>query len=298
MEIGLKNYDFGAKRKWRKQIWNEIIKRITVPKGEAVVLYLPGPDDEDGKIATSKGFKRRNLIAVDLNEENIFKIRAKGGFGICGDLESVLEAWTEPKIDVVVADFCGGLSMTMITKFPMILAHSPGIKDIKKAGDSRCVVMVNLMRGRDAETNIFRKNNKVNTKHRGQHFMDMYYGMESFLLFHYCMEYNRLNDIFKGGDFVGKKDALNGIARLFANNGGIPDDLFNGDEFNWDNGKTFKEVNPVYLSYKSISRVYMDSVVFSHCGYFPVEYSKYDSSKQTKRLIAATKAIRTMNMMK
>jgi hypothetical protein len=47
------NYDFGAKRNWRRWAWNRIAERVA-DKSNALCLYLPSSNDEDRPIAISR----------------------------------------------------------------------------------------------------------------------------------------------------------------------------------------------------------------------------------------------------
>ena len=86
------DYTRKPKEEWRRWVWNRVTERI--PKvardgsrrADATVLYLVGPNDLDREVALSKGFRGFNVIAVDIDEECIVKVRKAHNLGICGRL--------------------------------------------------------------------------------------------------------------------------------------------------------------------------------------------------------------------
>jgi len=184
MGTGLDSYDNGTKNTWRGWQWNQIVAHLpefharTVPsKGSAAerrvtstktVLYLAGPEDLDRAYAIAHGFMAENLIAIDREQTAIDSIRLSGGIGICGSLEATLAAWPANwKIDVLIADFCCGL-----TKSSIFVA----LEVIQNPSLANAVVAFNGMRGRDAISNDFRAwcvargIPAEHVKHRGQLF--------------------------------------------------------------------------------------------------------------------------------
>lgn len=157
---GATQYDDAAKDAWRGWKWNTIASAATgwldlPPKERArrlsdkTVLYLVGPDDHDRKRAMARGFRNENLIAVDLVQERIDEVRAAGGFGIRGSLQQLIMNWPEDwPIDVVDGDFCSGLTND-ITSLPWCFIMSPSIQ-------RDTIVSLNMMRGRDAQSNWLR----------------------------------------------------------------------------------------------------------------------------------------------
>jgi hypothetical protein len=141
-QLGLTEYRADQKNAWRGWQWNRIVERLTVPVEDATVLYLCGPEDIDREKALRLGFTNENLIAVDVDEESIRRVRASGGLGIAHDLTELVESWPrEWPIDVVVADFhCGLNNMTM------------GFLDALCRGANLPVVSMNAQRGRDAQS--------------------------------------------------------------------------------------------------------------------------------------------------
>jgi hypothetical protein len=286
--IGLDSYDFGLKRKWRREVWNEITKRLTVPRGEAIVLYLPGPDDEDGKIALQKGFKRRNLIAVDLNEDNIIRIRKQGGLGICGNLIDVVNAWETPTLDVIVADFCHGYNIESVN-LELSIQASNCFTNVEKPGGTRGVIMVNMMRGRETHwKQVLIDHPHIKDKHRGKYFMSSFC---FWLSMNFCKTCERS---WKGTAIPGEDLFINHLIKRYPPNP-CPDDGSEGWFYDSAKENFYTELNPKYLSYKSEKGMMMDTVIFTYPQYFK-EGLFFNSSKNNNiaRKIAATKAIRTM----
>lgn len=130
----------GAKTHWRRWIWNRIAERLTIPPREAVVVGLFGGESLDVDVAISKGFNPDRMfnVEVDSGAAEASRIRT-----IRGELSDVLIAWkSPPTIDVVVADYCGG--MTSKAGFGLVYAAT------KSGNLSRFPVLaVNLLRGRE-----------------------------------------------------------------------------------------------------------------------------------------------------
>jgi hypothetical protein len=142
------NYDFVQKEHWRNRMWNQIRERVTCHPRDAVVIYLAAEQDLDRETAIRKGFSDENLIAVDYKESVVSAIRARGRLAICGNLFDVLDRWPDhTPVDAVVADFTCGLRKNII--FGMAVA-------MNLPAFANTTFLVNLMRGRDAETNDLR----------------------------------------------------------------------------------------------------------------------------------------------
>lgn len=149
---GLLEYSAGSKTTWRGWQWNRIVERLAVEPKDATVIYLCGPDDLDARWAMKRGFLRENLIAVDLSEENIRRVRSGGGLGVCADLSDILLAWpADWPIDVIIADFCGGLAGSAV-EFLLSLICSP----VSSRPQYGITLSVNMQRGRDADSNDYR----------------------------------------------------------------------------------------------------------------------------------------------
>jgi hypothetical protein len=148
MAQGLTQYRAGSKRNWRGWQWNRIVERLAVPPEDATVLYLCGPEDLDRAKALEKGFRTENLIAVDVVEENVRRVRAGGGLAICHDLHELILNWpTDWPIHGIVADYCGGLSGTTLP-LRAALMFSPATYG--------AIVSANFLRGHDAASNEIR----------------------------------------------------------------------------------------------------------------------------------------------
>jgi len=148
----------------KSKVRKPLIKKLSrgYQLSDAVVLYLSGPDDIDREVALSKGFKNHNLIAIDKEPEYINKVRQAGNLGLCVGLGPVISSWgKEPKINVIIADFCCGITGT-VRDFIDDLLLSNGI-------GAGCILAVNLMRGRDKESKWIRRA-YPETKHRGELF--------------------------------------------------------------------------------------------------------------------------------
>jgi hypothetical protein len=165
--VGLKNYKFGRKNNWRRWQWNRVEELLEKHPRDAIALYLSGPDDVDRLIAKQKGFSDQNLIAVDANETNIQKIRRNGYCGIDLKLHEAIGFWKEPQVDVIIADYCSGLTFDVTWALMSALIFSPGLSH-------PCILSINLMRGRDAFSNELR--GPGITKHRGKLFLAYFLG--------------------------------------------------------------------------------------------------------------------------
>ena len=188
MGIGLDDYKFGRKNNWRRQIWNEAIVRLKKSGKQVsscIVLYLPGVDDIDGKIAIEKGFKPWNLYAVENNPERVKLLRNKKVNVIEADFNLVLLSWNlSQKIDFVFADFCGGIT-TPAASLMLSLATTTGLSE-------KAVVAINLLRGRDKWIRESYKRYLSDVdKHRGK----QWYRIFLFVMIEMAIEGNRLLNI-------------------------------------------------------------------------------------------------------
>lgn len=149
MSAGLDSYRNKRKDDWRGWQWNRIVERLSVPVEEAVALYLCGPADVDRAKAVLRGFRTENLIGVDLDEENVRRVRAGGGLAICADINELVAVWPKDwPVHVIVADFCAGFDDTAINLASALMSRTGAMRGT--------VVSVNLQRGRDATTNDLR----------------------------------------------------------------------------------------------------------------------------------------------
>jgi len=160
---GLADYRNNTKETWRNWAWNRAIelqpelrdRRRRTPANIRRVLanktaiYLVGPEDLDRQVAIAKGFRNENLIAIDVEKENIARVRKAGGIGVCCDIADAILAWQQEQIDIVMADFCGGISTNLWRLLhSMIISQNVG---------GHSVLCVNMLRGRDGQSNQLRE---------------------------------------------------------------------------------------------------------------------------------------------
>lgn len=143
MSGAMKDYEFAEKDEWRKVMWNRIAHRVAKAPRRCLVVGLFGAKGLDIDIATSRrlGFRRENFVNVESDPAAVERARGNGINTIRGELATVVALWGEPRIDVVIADFCGGLSSRTILTMRDI-SVTPSLAD-------RAVVLVNVLRGRD-----------------------------------------------------------------------------------------------------------------------------------------------------
>jgi hypothetical protein len=276
--VGLGNYKFGRKNNWRRWAWNQGKKRICCKPKDAVVIYLPSRQNLDEDVALSKGFDRRNLFAVERDKDIVKALRKTRANVIASDLsKTVMVFGEEPKVDLIMADFCCGLTKTA-QRFAKSLLLSRAIH----SGGKRTVVVANFLRGRDENfkfTNgdsifeIFNRGVKLNglgseyLKHRGAMFI-------------YCV-------LFCFG------------WALLENYGVACDDA---ESFMIKYVKDIKaNGKPLINTYKSENGSVMDSISFSITR--GIEFTKpldlgSEDLKETQRMVAAAKAHRTMRINK
>lgn len=144
-----KDYRFGQKNNWRRTAWNQVVER-SKHNGGRVVLYLPGPDDLDREVAKSKGINDQDLIAIDRDVDNAEAMRLKRVPVLNAEAEEVLNAWPDDvPVRAVMLDMFRGIGIDSAVWIYEALY-------LKKCF-SRSVVMLNLQRGRDVESNQFRE---------------------------------------------------------------------------------------------------------------------------------------------
>lgn len=144
-----KEYNFREKNSWRRWQWKKIKRKIMsygiYPK-DAVVLYLAGEKNYDWPAARHCGFKYKNMIACEINKNATKELRTKKVNVVnCGLSDAILYWGNTIRIDVIVADFCGGFTKDL-HNFTMSLFGSKGIS-------YNCVLSINLLRGRDPMIN-------------------------------------------------------------------------------------------------------------------------------------------------
>ncbi len=164
-----KEYKFNTKNNWRRWNWNRIGDFFTVHERKSkTILYLAGESNLDAEIAAEKGFNPKRMIAIERDKHVTRALRDNGVTTINGDFFDVIRNWDD-YADVVIGDFCCGLSDTAIGRIGD-LAFNPNI--------SKAVLSFNFLRGRDASTNEVRAELnewvKTETKHRGELFMSAF----------------------------------------------------------------------------------------------------------------------------
>jgi hypothetical protein len=103
-------YKFRTKDHWRRTMWKGIKARLLVPTKDAVVLYMPGPENLDMPVAVGLGFRKDNLIGVDRSEEISKQLRKTGQLCIHGDFWTVVDSWSKTTpLHVLFPDFTGPL---------------------------------------------------------------------------------------------------------------------------------------------------------------------------------------------
>lgn len=158
---GATEYIDASKDTWRGWKWNAIARaclswndRLSQNEqakrlSKKTVLYLVGPEDHDRRKALVKGFASHNLIAIDLVQDRVDEVRRQGGLAIRGSLQTILMNWPHDwLIDVVDADLCSGLVNDV--------GEIPNCLFLSRAIHAETVISLNLMRGRDAHSNVIR----------------------------------------------------------------------------------------------------------------------------------------------
>jgi hypothetical protein len=276
----IKNYDFASKNMWRKWVWNRIDEKVMEKNNtrkDSVILYLPGPEPHDLKIALDKGFKSNNILAVDLDANNIETVRKRGGLGINADICDVLIAWDEKiNIDVLLVDFCCGITQTAI-EFIESLLVSGGIHN-------NTVLAINLLRGRDGATQKYREEIElIDLKHRSsKHRAVQFFWCYMRRLFSLVPELSTI------------------VKDRFINKGKLEDWIKHIEKVTKPNIYSYKSVSINEHTGKRTVNI-MDSAVFFPClckgeckaAPAPKAQKKIDNAK---RKLAAWKAIRTMRL--
>lgn len=144
------NYKFGNKNNWRRWVWNRIDERLTVPKKDAVILYLAGKDNIDRDVALFHGFKSDNLIAIEKDMDAIRELRKKGALCINGDIIETASNWPlRIPVHVLLLDFCHGLTNKVLGDIPLLSILHPSFMET--------IIVINMLRGRDSQSNVVRK---------------------------------------------------------------------------------------------------------------------------------------------
>ena len=154
-------YNFSEKNKWRYRIYSYMRKRINSPH-LANILYLSGPEDRERSVAVRKGFNPDRMIAVSNDQKIVETLRQQRKLAIHGDIVDVAQCFRD-ELSIISLDLCSGLRWKL--RAVALLA----MQSIRENG----FLVVNLQRGRDAETNLWREAPGDN-KHRGEQFYTLF----------------------------------------------------------------------------------------------------------------------------
>lgn len=109
------DYRNSPKNIWRHRWWKSAAKRcseLKISPKMARVIYMPGPEDLDRKVARRYGFRDHNLIGVDRDSSLCRDLRKRGVTMINGDIIEVLAAWNPINLpDVILLDTCNALGV-------------------------------------------------------------------------------------------------------------------------------------------------------------------------------------------
>jgi hypothetical protein len=279
------DYDFGAKRHWRRWVWNRIRERLGVEVSQAMALYLSGAEDYDRQIAIDRGFSDVNLISIEKSGKVAVKVRKeKKILCVRGDAFRILNGWPPTKrVDVLHLDLCGGLYKRMLLEILGLVMLEPLFG---------AVLSFNLMCGMEGTGGDLRdawaEERRVSkAPHRG---MIVY---SEFATWAFALTRGRVIRA-ASGEFVMKSLS--------------PEEELNyRRDFDATKRAMVEVMRPVVNSYMSTSGQRFDSVVFVNPlriipeGYFDnVEYrasmSKTDEVKKARRAIAPIFAHRTMRI--
>jgi len=273
------NYDFDAKNKWRRMIWQRItarLKRWNVSTDTAIVLYLSGPDDLDRSVAIKKGFQWNNLIAIDKDQAIIDKLRADGKLAIRSDLVDVLNGWSyKEKPQVIVADFCSNFHESLAVRLVQLYLLG---NDTGPFLESNAVLVANFQRGRESINRSadfllseptfakqFARDFGVDSKHRGLHF-----------LFRLVATIAKMREQY-GAVISGINSEDNSIDYAVA---------------------AVKSFNPELFTYKGIGGLCMDSIILTRTlvaveRLYTSDFIPTSKELKARRRIAACMALRT-----
>lgn len=155
----IKDYSDHAKVQWRNWVWNRIRERVK-PSRDTTIVYLLGPEPRKHDIAEAlkRGYKEHNLVGVDADQQNVENARRDGLLAIHADLDTAIMAWSRTwQVDVVLADFCGGLSRNAVAFLEAVQLRDPF---------NGALLFINSLKGRDGLTNGVRKLHHRNSRVR------------------------------------------------------------------------------------------------------------------------------------
>lgn len=135
-----KDYDFPTKNHWRRWLWNRIAERCR-NRRDALVVGMFGVDGLDFQAARARGFRPEGFISIERDRMAARAARENGITTIHGNARAIIRTAPRP-IDVIVLDFCGGLSEDTVETFHN--AHTVALCSVPS------ILAVNALRGRDA----------------------------------------------------------------------------------------------------------------------------------------------------
>jgi hypothetical protein len=255
---------------------------MVVPNHEALVLYLAGAADLDREIAIRHGFKNLNLIAVESDKLVISSLRKKGVLVVDGKIQEVIQSWRPSRyVDLLVCDFCSGWEPVVIDTLLSNMMANPSF--------FRSVIVINVMRGRDARSNERRQEILSRLSHSEKEIVGKHRGR------------------LIAEDFIKEvAETLNEDC----------DDNTLPPEARYDRLSLLKMMSPRYFSYRSETGQVFDSVVFRqytahdmsdvpqetwdkilHDETKVYDIDDYGGSRRTQNKISAILAHRTMRTM-
>lgn len=135
--------DDPRKRHWQRKMLNRVLERADRSLlRTGTFMYLPGESDHDRKVILQKGVPEHRLMCVERDKRIGMSLRSARKNVVIDDLVSAVAAHGSP-ISVLWADLCCTLHGAPAWNLMMSLAASPSIT-------AESVVMINVMRGRDA----------------------------------------------------------------------------------------------------------------------------------------------------
>ena len=141
MKQGLSVYDKRTKKQYRGWVFNRAKDMLACNPGEATIVYLCGPEDKDRLKATWKGFNPANMLAVDMQKDNVASCRKTKGTAYHGKLNDVIQHFGR-KIDFLHADYCCGLTGDALGLIYQLRNQNNTIRQ-------GTIVSVNMQRGRE-----------------------------------------------------------------------------------------------------------------------------------------------------
>jgi len=159
-------YTNGTKATWRYWAWKRLREEVKTLPSLATVVFLSGPSPEDLVAATKNGFKVKNIVAVDIDENAVTAARNAGCVAIQGDIHDVVKYWSDGKVHAVMADYCCGLSYEQYLKSIDLLRWVDGPVCLNFQRGRESSAMTSLMRS------VFEKHGV--SKNRAEQFAFMY----------------------------------------------------------------------------------------------------------------------------